>query len=170
MPAADRKAAVIGAGVIGAGWAARFALHGWSVSVFDPLPDSPARVATVVDRARTSLSALYEKTKDRIEESRKRKLEAASRELVPGYVKSEEERVGWEETGGEEFVYYRLRGEGEKLLGYGCETKGPGSYNSLNPIKVVTVVGPDLETVKVLGMRVSFSSETPGQLKTSSMI
>lgn len=60
MPAADRKAAVIGAGVIGAGWAARFALHGWSVSVFDPLPDSPARVATVADRARTSLSALYD--------------------------------------------------------------------------------------------------------------
>ena len=54
------KAAIIGAGVIGAGWAARFALHGWSVSVFDPLPDSPARVAAIVDRARTSLSELYD--------------------------------------------------------------------------------------------------------------
>lgn len=54
------KAAVIGAGVIGAGWAARFALHGWEVSIFDPLPDSPARVEAVVDRARASLSALYD--------------------------------------------------------------------------------------------------------------
>ena len=54
------KAAVIGAGVIGAGWAARFALHGWDVSVYDPLPDSPARVTAVVDRARVSLNALYD--------------------------------------------------------------------------------------------------------------
>jgi carnitine 3-dehydrogenase len=54
------KAAVIGAGVIGAGWAARFALHGWSVSVFDPLPDSPERVAAVLDRARSSLGDLYD--------------------------------------------------------------------------------------------------------------
>ena len=54
------KAAVIGAGVIGAGWAARFALHGWDVSVYDPLPDSPARVTAVVDRARASLNALYD--------------------------------------------------------------------------------------------------------------
>jgi carnitine 3-dehydrogenase len=54
------KAAVIGAGVIGAGWAARFALHGWQVSVFDPLEDSPERVRSVLDRARASLSALYD--------------------------------------------------------------------------------------------------------------
>ncbi len=55
------RAAVIGAGVIGAGWVARFALHGWNVVVYDPLPDSPERVATVLDRARTGLSELYDR-------------------------------------------------------------------------------------------------------------
>ena len=30
------KAAIVGAGVIGGGWAARFLLHGWNVAVFDP--------------------------------------------------------------------------------------------------------------------------------------
>ena len=54
------KAAIIGAGVIGAGWAARFALHGWSVSVFDPLEDSQGRVTAVLDRARSSLTELYD--------------------------------------------------------------------------------------------------------------
>lgn len=54
------KAAIIGAGVIGAGWAARFALHGWSVAIYDPLPDSPERVRAVLHRARGSLSALYD--------------------------------------------------------------------------------------------------------------
>lgn len=54
------KVAIIGAGVIGAGWAARFALHGCSVSLFDPLSDSPERVAAVLDRARRSLSELYD--------------------------------------------------------------------------------------------------------------
>ena len=31
-----RKAAIIGGGVIGGGWAARFLLNGWDVVVFDP--------------------------------------------------------------------------------------------------------------------------------------
>jgi carnitine 3-dehydrogenase len=53
------RAAVLGAGVVGAGWAARFALHGWSVSVYDPMV-STDRVETVVDRARQSLAALYD--------------------------------------------------------------------------------------------------------------
>jgi carnitine 3-dehydrogenase len=58
---AEMKVAIIGAGVIGAGWAARFALHGASVSVFDPLPDSQARVTAILDRARVSLSDLYDR-------------------------------------------------------------------------------------------------------------
>ena len=55
------KVAIIGAGVIGAGWAARFALHGASVTVFDPLPDSPARVNAILDRARDGLCELYDR-------------------------------------------------------------------------------------------------------------
>jgi len=51
-------AAIIGAGVIGAGWAARFALMGWQVRVFDPDPASAARVAAVLDRARRALPGL----------------------------------------------------------------------------------------------------------------
>ena len=37
-----RKAAIIGGGVIGGGWAARFLLNGWDVSVFDPDPEADA--------------------------------------------------------------------------------------------------------------------------------
>jgi len=31
-------AAIIGGGVIGSGWAARFLLNGWEVRYFDPAP------------------------------------------------------------------------------------------------------------------------------------
>ena len=34
----DKQAAIIGGGVIGGGWAARFALNGWLVNLFDPDP------------------------------------------------------------------------------------------------------------------------------------
>ncbi len=56
--AAGRRAAVIGGGVIGAGWAARFLLNGWDVAVFDPHPDIRVQVASVLDNARLSLPAL----------------------------------------------------------------------------------------------------------------
>jgi carnitine 3-dehydrogenase len=54
------KACVIGAGVIGAGWVARFALHGWDVSIFDPSPQARASVETALANARLSLPALYD--------------------------------------------------------------------------------------------------------------
>lgn len=54
------KAAVVGAGVVGAGWVARFALHGWEVSIFDPMPGFEAGVETVLSRARPCLEALYD--------------------------------------------------------------------------------------------------------------
>ncbi len=52
------KAAVIGGGVIGGGWAARFLLHGWDVSVADPHPEAASRLAATIDCARASLPAL----------------------------------------------------------------------------------------------------------------
>ena len=55
-----KTAAILGAGVIGAGWAARFALMGWDVRVFDPSPDAPGIVAAALARARASLPALYD--------------------------------------------------------------------------------------------------------------
>ena len=44
--------------LIGGGWAARFALHGWDVAVFDPHPDAAKRIADVLENARKSLPAL----------------------------------------------------------------------------------------------------------------
>ena len=53
-------AAIIGGGVIGGGWAARFLLHGWNVSVFDPHPEAERRLSEVLTNARQSLPQLFE--------------------------------------------------------------------------------------------------------------
>jgi len=52
------KACIVGGGVIGGGWAARFLLHGWDVSVFDPDPEAERKIAEVLRNARLSLPAL----------------------------------------------------------------------------------------------------------------
>lgn len=52
------KAAIIGGGVIGGGWAARFLLNGWDVAVYDPDPDAPRKINAVVENARLALPAL----------------------------------------------------------------------------------------------------------------
>ncbi len=56
----DRRAAVVGGGVIGGGWAARFLLNGWDVSVFDPDPDAERKIGEVIAHARRALPALYD--------------------------------------------------------------------------------------------------------------
>ena len=53
-----KKAAIIGGGVIGGGWAARFLLNGWDVSVFDLDSDAMRKIGEVLDNARLSLPAL----------------------------------------------------------------------------------------------------------------
>jgi 2-polyprenyl-6-methoxyphenol hydroxylase-like FAD-dependent oxidoreductase len=53
-----RKAAIIGGGVIGGGWAARFLLNGWDVIVSDPDPEAERKVGEVLANARRSLPAL----------------------------------------------------------------------------------------------------------------
>ena len=55
-----KKAAIIGGGVIGGGWAARFLLMGWDVAVFDPDPDAARKLDAVLDNARRSLPGLYD--------------------------------------------------------------------------------------------------------------
>jgi carnitine 3-dehydrogenase len=60
MSEASQIAAIIGGGVIGGGWAARFLLAGWDVKLFDPDPDAPRKVGEVLDNARRSLPALYD--------------------------------------------------------------------------------------------------------------
>jgi len=53
-----RKAAIIGGGVIGGGWTARFLLNGWDVAVFDPDPEAERKIGEVLANARAALPAL----------------------------------------------------------------------------------------------------------------
>ena len=55
-----KLAAVIGGGVIGAGWAARFLLHGWDVCVFDPDPNVPEQLTQTLEHANVFVPQLYE--------------------------------------------------------------------------------------------------------------
>lgn len=55
------KAAIIGGGVIGGGWAARFLLNGWDVAVFDPDPEAERKIGAVLENARHALPALYDR-------------------------------------------------------------------------------------------------------------
>ncbi len=52
------KAAIVGGGLIGGGWAARFLLHGWDVAVSDPSPKAEAQIGAILDNARQWLPAL----------------------------------------------------------------------------------------------------------------
>ena len=53
-------AAIIGGGVIGGGWTARFLLMGWDVRVFDPDPQAQTKIGEVLDAARLALPSLYD--------------------------------------------------------------------------------------------------------------
>lgn len=53
-----KTAAIIGGGVIGGGWAARFLLMGWDVRVFDPDPEAERKISEVLKNARRSLPGL----------------------------------------------------------------------------------------------------------------
>lgn len=55
------KAAIVGGGVIGGGWAARFLLNGWDVAVVDPDPQAERKITAVLDNARRALPALYDR-------------------------------------------------------------------------------------------------------------
>lgn len=55
-----RVAAILGGGVIGGGWAARFLLMGWDVRVFDPSPTAQESLGAMLERARAALPALYD--------------------------------------------------------------------------------------------------------------
>jgi carnitine 3-dehydrogenase len=53
-----RTVGLLGAGVIGGGWAARFVLNGIDVRIFDPDPDAPRKVSQILDNARHALGRL----------------------------------------------------------------------------------------------------------------
>ncbi len=58
MAAEKTKVAVIGGGVIGAGWIARFAENGIDVAVYDPAPDAEEKAAVVLENAEHAYSTL----------------------------------------------------------------------------------------------------------------
>jgi carnitine 3-dehydrogenase len=57
-PAAVRRVACIGAGVIGGGWAAHFLARGYDVVAWDPVPDAEGRLRELVATAWPALEAL----------------------------------------------------------------------------------------------------------------
>ncbi|MEM8978657.1 MAG: carnitine 3-dehydrogenase [Pseudomonadota bacterium] len=54
----SKTAAIIGGGVIGGGWAARFLLNGWHVRIFDPDPEAQRKIGEVLANARASYPGL----------------------------------------------------------------------------------------------------------------
>ena len=55
-----KVAAIIGGGVIGAGWLARFLINGWDVRVCDTDPEVERKVDEVLSNARRALPMLYD--------------------------------------------------------------------------------------------------------------
>ena len=51
-----KKAAIIGGGVIGGGWAARLMLNGIDVSVFDPSAEAEQNLAEMLSNAKHAYS------------------------------------------------------------------------------------------------------------------
>lgn len=54
-----KKVGIVGGGVIGAGWAARFALNGIDVSVYDPDPEIERKTTAVLANARRAMTRLF---------------------------------------------------------------------------------------------------------------
>ena len=61
MSKTRNKVAIIGGGVIGGGWTARFLLNGWDVAVYDHDPESRKKIEGILENARRSLPALYDR-------------------------------------------------------------------------------------------------------------
>ncbi|MEP3948493.1 carnitine 3-dehydrogenase [Ascidiaceihabitans sp.] len=55
-----KTAAIVGGGVIGGGWAARFLLNGWDVRVFDPDPEAQRKMDEALTNARRAMPGLVD--------------------------------------------------------------------------------------------------------------
>ncbi len=60
MSALPKKAAILGAGVIGSGWLARLIDSGVECAVFDPAPNAETKIAPVLDNAERAAAALID--------------------------------------------------------------------------------------------------------------
>lgn len=58
MPELGRRVGLLGGGVIGGGWAARFALNGWDVALFDPDSQAQRKVDEMLGNARSAFTQL----------------------------------------------------------------------------------------------------------------
>src|SRR5947199_5920017 len=52
------RVGLLGGGVIGGGWAARFVLNGVDVRLYDPDPEAPRKVGRVLEHARRAYARL----------------------------------------------------------------------------------------------------------------
>ena len=57
------RVGLLGGGVIGGGWAARFVLNGVDVDLYDPDPDAARKVGEVLDNARRAADQLTDVTR-----------------------------------------------------------------------------------------------------------
>ena len=55
-----KTVAIIGGGVIGGGWLARFLLNGWDVRLYDPDPGCLRKIEAILQNARHALPMLYD--------------------------------------------------------------------------------------------------------------
>ncbi len=74
------KATILGAGVIGQGWAARFANFGWDVAVYDQNPAAGAECDKLIEHVRPHVEALYEQLPTAGEITQHDSLESALRD------------------------------------------------------------------------------------------
>ena len=58
-PETTGTAAILGAGVIGAGWAVRFVAFGWNVRVYDPGRDVAEKLSALITRVRPHVASIY---------------------------------------------------------------------------------------------------------------
>ncbi|HHN47164.1 MAG TPA: FMN-binding protein [Planctomycetes bacterium] len=99
------------------------------------------------------VGAVYSVTKPGIDRSRARKIEAALQSLVPAYASFTDRTV----DGG---VLYEVRDAEGALVAYGAKTSADNSYNSMDPVTLITVM--DVHCARILGISVVSSKETPG--------
>jgi Na+-translocating ferredoxin:NAD+ oxidoreductase RnfG subunit len=99
------------------------------------------------------LGYVYSLTKPAIDKSKSRKVETAVKDLVQGYASftSDETKTG---------VFFTFKNDKSEVIAYGAQTVGPGSYNTIDPIVVITVMDPQLE--RILGISVVNCKETAG--------